>query len=662
MKKGFLTALAFSFLLTADAQFTQDYLRAADGYFRKGDYYSAAQYYEKYLGAGGKKEGEGYRPYVVQGTAKKGSGQASSVEQVVYNTAESYRKLNYPSKATDYYRQAVSFDRSRFPLALYWYAVTQRALANYQEAEKSFASFLADHKEEDQYSEMARREIANLQFIQQELARKDLNLFTITNAGSAIGDTGAVYAPLWADGQTLMVTATRPEGGVKKAALNSLYRLSFAGGVAGSAEKLELPQPEQTHQGVASLSANGQLLFFTRWSGEGQARKAAIYLSRKGEGKWSEGEALGPLVNAAGANAQQPCLMPDGSTLLFASDKPGGLGGFDIWMATVDAEGRVTNVRNAGEAINTKYDEQAPSFHVPSATLVFASNGRTGMGGMDLFYSKEKGGQWAAATNFGYPVNSVKDDLYFASRGSARNILEDVLLSSDRNAACCLQLISLKKQNPVLKVEGLVVSCETGAPLPGATVSFADPAGTATLFTQTTDATGRYSLTLEAFQPLKAIAAQQGYTSGSISFHSPADEASYTLTNPNLCLTPIPVVGTTEVMDNVYYAFNKAVVLEESHAALNKLVTYLNQHPTLVVEIGGHTDSKGNDRYNQRLSEQRAQSVVDYLVQQGIARERLTAKGYGETMPIAPNENEDGTDNPAGREKNRRTEFKVIRN
>ena len=124
----------------------------------------------------------------------------------------------------------------------------------------------------------------------------------------------------------------------------------------------------------------------------------------------------------------------------------------------------------------------------------------------------------------------------------------------------------------------------------------------------------------------------------------------------------IPVAGTTEVLDNVYFEFNKAIVLEESHASLNKLVKLMQDNPAMVVEIGGHTDDKGADNYNQRLSEARAQSVVAYLVSQGIEQSRLTAKGYGESRPIAPNKNPDGSDNPAGRDKNRRTEFKVLKN
>ena len=167
---------------------------------------------------------------------------------------------------------------------------------------------------------------------------------------------------------------------------------------------------------------------------------------------------------------------------------------------------------------------------------------------------------------------------------------------------------------------------------------------------------------MEDFAALQINGALQGYTDNNTSAGIPADEAAEGNTLPVLCLNKIPEVGTVEVLDNVYFAFDKAIVLEESFEALNKLAKMLQETPTVSVEISGHTDSKGDDKYNKKLSEARAKSVVEYLVSQGIDKSRLVAAGYGETKPVAPNTNSDGTDNPEGREKNRRTEFKVIKN
>ena len=330
-----------------------------------------------------------------------------------------------------------------------------------------------------------------------------------------------------------------------------------------------------------------------------------------------------------------------------------------MWVAELDPQGRPSNPQNLGAVINTKGDEQAPYYHSPSRTLVFSTDGRVGMGGQDLFAAPGTVGNWGEPVNLGYPVNSVKDDVYFLSTGGAKNILENVLLSSDRSAACCLELFSLSKQRPVKQISGLVVACESNEPLAGASLSIVD-AGNQPVFTKVTDASGTYSFTLEDFAPLKANATKEGYRSGALEVGVPRDEETLLLANPAICLSKIPEVGETEVLNNVYYEFNKAYLLEASFASLDKLVAMLKDNPRVTIEIGGHTDSKGADDYNQRLSEARAQSVVDYLVGKGIDKTRLMARGYGETMPVAPNTHADGSDNPEGREKNRRTEFKIL--
>ncbi|RYF84344.1 MAG: OmpA family protein [Chitinophagaceae bacterium] len=423
--------------------------------------------------------------------------------------------------------------------------------------------------------------------------------------------------------------------------------------------KVAIPQPAEIHQGGVSVSADGNTMYLTRWMiGEGK-KTATIFMSRKTSDSWSEPAALNAMVNAAGSNSKQPFVMPDGK-LLFASDREGGQGGFDLYMADVDGSGNATNVTNLS-SLNTKFDEEAPYYHSASNTLVFATNGRIGMGGFDLFFSTMKNGNWSEPENFGYPVNSIKNDQYFASRGGAKNILQDVLLSSDRSAECCMQMFALSKVKKPKLIAGTVVDCKTNTALPGVQVEVKTPDNT-TVFNGTTTTSGTFNFTMEEFADVRISGTLQGYTDNQTSAAAPSDGQLESNTLPVLCLNKIPEVGTVEVVDNVYFAFDKAIVLEESYDALNKLAKMLTDNPSISVEISGHTDSKGDDKYNQKLSEARAKSVVDYLVSQGIDRSRLTAAGYGESKPIAPNTNPDGTDNPTGREKNRRTEFKVIKN
>jgi outer membrane protein OmpA-like peptidoglycan-associated protein len=660
MKKIFVTASAICFLLSAKAQFTYDYLKAADDYYRKADYYSAAQYYEKYLTTNGVIKGGEFDPYVVKSSsANKPRTAVSSKEQAIYNLAESYRQLNYYVKAEPFYEQAATFDGTKFPLADYHYAATLRALGKFEEAEKAFRQFLGEYTVADKYAEAAQREIQNLQYIQAQLKRADLDQFSVSPSASFNAE-GANYAPVWVSPSKLYFTTTRPDGtSSKKTYLNKVYEVSFNNGAYENAAKVTIPQPADVHQGGISLSADGNTMFLTRWTIGGGTKTASIYISRKNGHDWSEPVALNASVNAAGANSKQPFAMADGK-LLFASDREGGLGGFDLYTADITAAGEATNVTNLGPVINTKYNEEAPAYHAASNTLVFATDGRVGMGGYDLFFSKQKAGTWSDPENFGYPVNSIKNDMYFASRGPANNILQDVLLSSDRAAECCMQIFAVSKAKQPKLIAGTVVDCKTNEVLANVKVEVKD-ASNKTVFTGNTSANGTYNFTMEEFAALQISGTLQGYKDNNTSSNAPADAAEQRTTLAVLCLDKIPDVGVAEVIDNIYFAFDKAAVLEESYTAMDKLAKMLMDNPNIHIEVSGHTDSKGDDNYNRRLSEARAQNVVNYLASKGVEKERLTAVGYGEAMPVAPNKNDDGSDNPEGREKNRRTEYKVIK-
>jgi OmpA-OmpF porin, OOP family len=587
MKKIILILVIVPGFIGARGQFVADYLKAADTYYKKGDYYSAARYYEKYLSSkDNKTKPNEYNPYNVKPVAEKGKSAIPNSQLAVYNLAESYRLLNFPVKAVTYYEQAVSYNNSQLPLAPYYYAATLRALGKYDEAEKAFQGFLDNYKTDDVYANSAKSEVLNLHFIREQLQRIDLSLYKVEKQGPVINPGGANYAPVWLNKNTLLFTSTRVEDSVKnKPFFNRLYEAVYDNDAVKEVTRLELPQGVGIHQGVASLSSDGNTLFLTRWLIVDGKKTSAIYVSKKQDTGWGEPVLMDTVVNVHGYNAQQPWILADGKTLLFASDKPGGSGGFDLWYATLDATGKPEKAVNLGSTINTINDEQAPYYHDASGTLVFSCNGRVGMGGFDFFYSKGTFDAWAEPVNFGYPVNSIKDDIYFTSRGSAKNLLEDVFLSSDRSAECCLELFTLtytpveivKKDTPVV--------------------------------------------------PL---------------------------------LKEEPKVEAVIVMDNVYYDFDRSSLQQESFATLDRLVASLNQYPTLVIEIRAHTDSKGEDKYNMDLSEARAKTVVDYLISKGIDKSRLRSKGYGATMPVAPNKHEDGSDDPEGRQKNRRTEFKVL--
>lgn len=663
MKKVLLFTIILASCTSLKAQFVYDYLKGADDYYAKGDYASAAEYYEKSIGKDKDKNGE-YNPYTPQNSSKKAVKTGTTREMAVYRLAECYRMLNYPSKAEPYYKETLETSKSQFPLAEYHYATQLRALEKYAEAEQHFKTFTSGYSSNDEYKKNAERELKNLAFIQQQLNRKDLKLFRINKAEGELTAKGASYAPAWVDdGYTLFFTSTRPLDTTAKEIVynNRLLMARFYDGSPVSVELSKLPEEKGVQQGVASVTPDGNTIFLTRWS-KNKKGTAAIYTSSKTADGWSDPVKLDASVNADGYHSQQPFVTPDGKYLIYSSNKTGGSGGFDLWYAPLQ-DGKPGASVNMGSVINTSYDEQAASYHAASRSLVFSSNGRVGMGGYDFFLSKGSIGNWSEPVNMGYPVNSVKDDIYFVSRGTALNVLDNVMLSSDRGSVCCLELFSLQKERPLRQLSGKVVSCDPSKPLSVVTVMVVDTVNNKTILSKTLGADGSYSFTLESHLPLKVTASANDFITKSVHMSVPSDpEEQITMRYPDICLVPVPPkVNETFVIENVYYDFNKSDLKPESYPALDEVVRMLNTYPNMVIELGAHTDSKGSDSYNMKLSDARAQSVVNYLVEKGIAPERLVAKGYGESMPVEPNEI-NGKDNPEGREKNRRTEFKVLKN
>jgi len=658
MKKISISFLLFCCYIIGYAQYSNEYLNAADKYYAAGDYYSAAQYYEKHLGMGKAKNVAGFNPYAVT-AVKSGatSGKQSNKDEIIYRLAESYRKLHFPEKALTYYEQAKSMEKNPYPLAGYYYAGMLKSLGKNEEATIAFRNFLDSYKQNDFYTESANLELQSIDYAKAQMQKRDLSRYTVTK-GAGLNAEGATYAPVWLNNETLFVTSTRPvQTDKNNSTTNRLYQVAYNEGAAGTVTSASLPQQKDVHQGVISFSADGNTMFITRWHTEKGKRTAAIYSSKKSAAGWAAPIAI-EAINSGGGNNQQPFVMPDGKQILFSSDRSGSLGGYDIWKADLDANGNVSNVVNLS-AINTKFDEQAPAYHAASNTLVFSSNGRVGMGGYDFYYSKGALEALQTPVNFGYPVNSVKDELYFASKGTATNILENVLFSSDRDNACCLEIYSLNKTKALKQISGKVVACETRQPLSGVAVLVTD-GNNKVIANPTTDAAGMYSFTMAEFEKLKATTNIKGYFAGSLAFSGPADAEEEVWVNPDICMKIIP--GEAIRIDNIYYDFNKATLRPESFPSLDTLVALLKENPSILIELGAHTDSKGTDEYNLNLSDARAKSVVDYLISKGIDKSRLMAKGYGESMPVADNENADGSDNPEGRQENRRTEFKVIKN
>ncbi|MDR6342119.1 outer membrane protein OmpA-like peptidoglycan-associated protein/tetratricopeptide (TPR) repeat protein [Filimonas zeae] len=659
----------------ASAQYNlYDLKRTADMYFEKGDYYSAAQYYDRFLTtkrsvAKGNVNADDYLPYMVTIATRHMKKQVSNYEQVVYRLAESYRMYFDFNNAEKWYAMSTNFDSIAYPLARYWYGVTLRANTKYTDAENQFSRFLLEHTSEDEYSKSARKELANCRFIQGQLA-EDKRSVLVSRLDGFINQGGATYAPAWLDNKTMVFTSSRGDSAAiirtkgTNPYFNNVYQTTLQDSGYSKPIKVNVEVNGEMQQGAAAFTSDGRRMYLTRWQLVEGKNRGSLFMSEKSGSNWSAPVKLGLNVNTDGYSSIQPYVTTDGKYLIFSSDRPGGVGKYDLWYSLLDpASGQPGSAANMGTMINTEGDEQAPFYHNVSTTLVFASNGRVGMGGFDLYSSKGNFAVWDSVKNMGHPLNSTKDDIYFSSRGK-KFLLADANFSSDRSSVCCLEMFGVKRKNMV--ITGKVVDCATREPMAGATISVVDTLRNKVIYTQDIDATGAYSFEMEEYQPLKLVGEKKYYLPRSLHFFKPGSEgAPDTLVNPDLCMNhedtakPFPV-GQAVVLKDIYYDFDKATLRPESYPVLDTLASVMRRFPNMELEMSSHTDGKGAVKYNLKLSDARAKSCVEYLQRVGIEMSRLRYKGYGKCCPIAPNTLPNGKDNPDGRALNRRTEVKVI--
>jgi outer membrane protein OmpA-like peptidoglycan-associated protein len=316
---------------------------------------------------------------------------------------------------------------------------------------------------------------------------------------------------------------------------------------------------------------------------------------------------------------------------------------------------------NMGPSINTAYDEDAPFIHPDGVTLFYSSNGHNTMGGFDIFYStlSEETGKWLVPVNVGYPVNSPDDDIFYVvssdkTKAYYSSFKEGGFGEKDNYV---ITFLDGQKAQLVL-VKGVVKDTEGNVPA-GIKITVTD--------NKTGKVIGTYNPNKKTGQYLFVLTAGKNYNiayeADNFLFYSEnrqvEKKTNYYAVTKDIQLPPI-IVGSKMVLNNIFFDFDKATLRPTSNVELKNLIRFMNKYPKVVIEIAGYTDSKGTTEYNQLLSMQRAQAVVAYLSAKGISASRMIAKGYGESLPDASNVKVDGTDNPEGRQLNRRVELKII--
>ena len=435
-------------------------------------------------------------------------------------------------------------------------------------------------------------------------------------------------------------------------------------------EELEDEVNTEFDEGTPSFTPDGNTMYYTycTQAPEGD-RTAEIYMSSRSSAKWGKGSKVEILKDSVTALAH-PSVSPDGRWLYFVSDAVGGQGGKDIFRARINGND-FGPMENLGPEINTPGDEVFPYVR-DSVTLYFASNGHPGMGGLDIFRATLDSTEHWHVENMRSPINSNGDDFGITFEG----VHERGFFSSNRNDARGYDhLYSFELPVITVKIEGIVFDVDE-VPIEGATVRIVGRDGlNAKVLTMKN---GEYEVELERDIRYVMMASARGFLNQNFELKTGAEEKNETYI-VDFYLSPItkPVV-----IENIFYDFDKATLRPESKAALDEMIKMLNDNPNVTIELGAHTDRKGTEKYNEGLAQRRAQSVVDYLIAGGIAPDRLEAKGYGESVPKVINKkmarehdflHEGDTLSAPFIEKltpeqqeiadqiNRRTEFKVLR-
>tara|TARA_B100000683_G_scaffold277943_1_gene341100 strand:+ start:8851 stop:10923 length:2073 start_codon:yes stop_codon:yes gene_type:complete len=412
------------------------------------------------------------------------------------------------------------------------------------------------------------------------------------------------------------------------------------------------------HEATIGLSVDGQqlLIYSAQLDASGD-----IYYSKLEGSEWTTPVPFQALNSKA--KETHACFSADGKTVYFASDRKGGYGGFDIYRVTMLPNGEWSEPLNLGSKINTEYDDRSPFIHPDGVSLFFSSNGHETMGGLDIFQSTDLGEEgWSTPENIGYPINTTEDDAFFVTSVDGKRSYyatekEEGLGGKD------LFMISLPKPpvQPMTVMSGVFTLGEKDGNIPNdAQIIVKDnESGDIVGIYKPNKKTGKYLFILPPGKNYNVTYEAKGYLFKSENLIVPKNSAFQSM-KKEIKLAPIKA-DESIVLNNVFFEFGSANLSSESKSELNKLFSLLSNNPSITVEIQGHTDSKGNNRFNKKLSQERAESVQKFLTNKGIKLDRVKAVGYGESKPIAKNTNADGSDNEEGRALNRRIELKIIK-
>lgn len=484
----------------------------------------------------------------------------------------------------------------------------------------------------------------------------------IENMGAGINSPYADYSPvLNADQSTLIFTTRRKQSTGEKTYeggkyFEDIYISEYRNSVWSVAKSIGETINTEGNEASVGISADGQqVLIYKDDNGDGNIYSTTL----KGD-VWSSPVKLNSAINSS---YWEPSafISADEQTIYFTSDRPGGYGGRDLYLSHKTEKGDWGKAVNMGSLINTSFDEDAPYIHPDGITLFFSSNGHNTMGGFDIFYStlSEEPNLWSSPVNVGYPVNSPDDDIFYIVSPDKTKAYYSSFKENGYGEKDNYMITFLNQEKASLALlKGNIKDTEGKVPQEVIITVTDNETEKVIVIKRPNSKTGDYLLVLTPGRNYNISYEAEGFL-----FYSEnrqiAKKVNYYEVYKPVQLPPI-VIGSKVVLNNIFFDFDKATLRATSNVELKLIHKFLVKHPKVGIEIDGYTDSKGTIEYNIDLSQQRAQAVVDYLLNKGICKDRLQSKGFGESLPAAANETEAGNDDPENRQLNRRVEMKIV--
>ena len=592
-------------------------MRNGDKFFAIGEYYDAAEQYRK-----------GY----TQTPAKKRALRGQRAKKM----AECYRRINFTNKAITAYNNVVRYKQADSLTHLYLGQLYMRN-GNYKEAEKHFLTAIDSLKSKtaghmDDAFVLAKNGLSSAQSA--PVWRKEGSTYTVKRM-DVFNSRRADYSPaLGGDNyDQLFFTSTRNQAkgddhsGITGTKAADIFRSQKDDkGRWGKPQSIDSELNSTFDEGACCLSPDGKTMYLTQCKTDPNApRYATIMVSNRNDAAWSKPIELLISKDTLSSFAH-PAVSPDGKWLYFVSDMPGGMGGLDIWRCRLVSDREVGSVENLGDIINTPGDEMFPTFR-PNGDLYFSSNGHPGLGGLDIFFITNHNLQLLTDNNQlshpGFPLNSQGDDFGMTFEG---RLNQGFFCSNRGDTRGYDHIYSFYDPEIIQTVKGWVYE-QDGYELPAAQVYMVGNDGTNLKLNVRGD--GSFTQEVKAGTDYVLLATCKGFLNHQEQLYVEPAKAS----KEYVLQFPLANISAPVLIENIFYDFDKATLRPESATALDELVRLLNENPNITIELSAHTDCRGSEVYNERLSQRRAESVVAYLIEHGIAADRLTPKGYGEGKP-----------------------------